>query len=71
MTPPRVQTLLEHAWYVGDAYTDIVAAKAAGLNSIAVTYGYHDKNNPPKNWQADYVFHHAMEILLLVKRFSK
>src|SRR3990167_9871427 len=31
----------EHAVFVGDTQTDILAAKAAGTKSIGVTYGYH------------------------------
>jgi len=60
--------LPEQAWYVGDAHTDVTAAKAAGMTSIAVTYGYHDKKHPPKEWDADFIVNHPGEILQLVRQ---
>lgn len=40
--------------YVGDASRDIIAAKAAGMLSIAVLYGYIEDHDDPMQWQADY-----------------
>lgn len=40
----RMNIRPQDAAYVGDMDGDIEAAKAAGLRSIAVTYGYHSKN---------------------------
>lgn len=42
-------------WYVGDAQRDIQAAQAAGMRSIAVTYGYIGGEAPPETWGADYL----------------
>lgn len=44
-----------HCVYVGDAKTDILAAKAAGMQSIAAAYGYILPEDDPKKWQADYL----------------
>ncbi|MBQ4332205.1 MAG: HAD-IIIA family hydrolase [Clostridia bacterium] len=32
----------EHAWYVGDSAVDVVTARAAGVRSVAVTWGFQD-----------------------------
>lgn len=47
--------LPEQTIYIGDTEVDIQAAKAAGMMSIAVGYGYHIKENPPLSWKPDYV----------------
>jgi N-acetyl-D-muramate 6-phosphate phosphatase len=39
--------------YVGDAITDIVAAKAAGTKAIAALYGYIGDHEDPYTWEAD------------------
>lgn len=39
--------------YVGDDERDVVAARAAGMRSIAVTWGYRLDGDDPKTWQAD------------------
>jgi 2-phosphoglycolate phosphatase len=39
--------------YVGDAITDIVAAKAAGTKAIAALYGYIGNHEDPYTWEAD------------------
>lgn len=53
----------KHAVYIGDNQIDILAAKSAGLYSIAVTYGYHSKENAPENWEADYLITNPMELI--------
>lgn len=40
------------AIYLGDDERDIVAAKAAGMPSLAVGYGYHGPDEDPQNWGA-------------------
>lgn len=42
------------AIYLGDDERDIVAAKAAGMPSLAVGYGYHGPDESPQNWGAEH-----------------
>ena len=49
--------------YVGDLETDIIAAKAAGMKSIGVTYGYHPPHTDFNQWHADWIVNEATEIL--------
>ena len=43
-----------HCVYVGDDLRDIAAAQAAGMRSIAVTFGYlGDGASPPESWGAN------------------
>ena len=39
--------------YVGDARSDIVAGRSAGMATIAATYGYIPEDEDPASWQAD------------------
>ena len=39
--------------YIGDAPTDIIASKAAGVRSLAALYGYISKDEDPYAWKAD------------------
>ena len=39
--------------YVGDDERDIIAARAAGMPSVAVLWGYRLHGDDPKAWQAD------------------
>lgn len=48
--------------YVGDDRRDILAAKAAGMNSVACEYGYYTPEDPPKNWGADWIIRHPLEL---------
>ena len=54
------------SFYIGDSKKDIDAAKAAGISSIACTYGYIADDTEPKNWNADFYVDHAMEILNVI-----
>lgn len=38
----RLEIPPEHAWFVGDSVMDVRAARAAGVNSLAVTWGFQD-----------------------------
>ena len=49
--------------YVGDHPKDIQAAKAAGVTSIAVRWGYIPDDSPIEDWQADLIIKHPAEIL--------
>lgn len=41
--------------YVGDNFEDMEAARKAGMQSLAVTYGYHAETEDPYTWGADHV----------------
>lgn len=54
--------------YVGDNETDIIAAKAAGMKSIGVTFGYHAPKTDFATWNADLIVHSGQDILPWVSR---
>ncbi|MDS4073014.1 MAG: HAD-IA family hydrolase [Defluviicoccus sp.] len=56
----------EHCLYVGDDVRDVVAGRAAGMTTVAVTYGYLGVGQPVESWGADSVVDHPSEILHLV-----
>ena len=49
--------------YVGDDERDVVAARAAGMPSIAVTWGYRLDGEDPVAWQADALVHEPRALL--------
>lgn len=51
------------AIYVGDLHTDIIAAKAAGMKSVGVTYGYHPPETNFSTWGADFIARTPQDIL--------
>ena len=53
----QAETSPEFAMYVGDAERDIVAGKKAGLETIAVTYGYIPPDEFPDKWGANHIAH--------------
>ncbi len=54
-----------HAIYVGDDKRDIIAGKAAGMTTIAATYGYiYDED--PADWHADSLIDHVNELYPLI-----
>ncbi|MCU1716525.1 N-acetylmuramic acid 6-phosphate phosphatase MupP [Pseudomonas sp. 5P_3.1_Bac2] len=48
--------------FVGDDERDIEAGRAAGCKTAAVTYGYIHPQDNPRNWGADVVVDHPMEL---------
>ena len=48
--------------FVGDHLRDIEAAKLAGANSIAVSYGYLAINDNPHEWGADHIVERPEEL---------
>lgn len=48
--------------YVGDCEHDILAAKRAGMKSIAVSWGYYPAESKPEDWGADHLCHTAEEL---------
>jgi phosphoglycolate phosphatase len=57
----------ENCIYVGDAPRDIEAGLAAGMGTIAVTYGYIRASDDPYSWGADIVISRPAELLDAVK----
>lgn len=51
------------AIYIGDDQRDVIAGKAAGMRTAAITYGYHSPADQPSGWGADLLFHSPAEIL--------
>ena len=50
--------------YLGDDLRDMKAARAAGMRSIAVEWGYHHPDNGgPGTWEADAVIAHPMDLV--------
>lgn len=51
--------------YVGDAEKDVLAGKAAGTRTVAVTWGYIIPGHNPHHWNADYTIQRPAELLAL------
>lgn len=52
--------------YVGDDLRDVQAGRAAGMRTIAVSYGYNGKSDPPESWGADHLVATPAELLRLM-----
>lgn len=63
----HIAVLPENAIYVGDLHTDILAAKAANMKSVCVTYGYHPSQTDFSTWQADFIAHLPSDIAQWMK----
>ena len=53
----------EQCLYIGDAAHDIEAGKAAGMKTMAATWGYLKSEDIPEQWGADFLIHSPDEIL--------
>lgn len=49
--------------FVGDAATDVLAGKAAGLKCMVVEYGYIHPQDNAHHWNADYYIRHADQLM--------
>lgn len=54
--------------FVGDDKRDVVAGRAAGMQTIAVRYGYLGDGEPIENWGADHIFDDVEEITDWINR---
>lgn len=54
------------AMYVGDASRDIEAGRAAGMITVAATYGFIMPDDDPTAWQADYTIGNPVDLLTLI-----
>jgi N-acetyl-D-muramate 6-phosphate phosphatase len=52
--------------YIGDDIRDVVAGKAAGMQTVAAAYGYCGCKEPPEAWGADYIVHHPLDLLKII-----
>jgi phosphoglycolate phosphatase len=50
-------------WYVGDDQRDIQAGRAAGMRTLAALYGYLGIERHPRDWGADGLLAHPLEVL--------
>jgi N-acetyl-D-muramate 6-phosphate phosphatase len=55
----------QYCWYIGDDERDIVAAKAAGMCSVAAAYGYLGGSDP-RHWEADHLIEEPLALLRLL-----
>ncbi len=53
----RMQLDPTHCWYVGDDERDIVAGRAAGMKTVAATYGYLGQQSDVARWNAHLHIH--------------
>jgi phosphoglycolate phosphatase len=58
----------QHTMYVGDAARDIEAGRAAGLATIAATYGYIMADDDPAEWNADAIAASTQELAKIVAK---
>lgn len=56
MAAKMVNSPCKHIIYVGDAESDIIAARRAGMFPVAVRYGFHPDNSPIDDWGANIIF---------------
>lgn len=56
------------AIYIGDHERDISAGRAAGVPTIACTYGYINSDDDPLSWRADHTVACATDIWPLLKQ---
>jgi 2-phosphoglycolate phosphatase len=59
----RMQLDPAHCWYVGDDERDIVAGRAAGMKTVAATYGYLGEVSDLSRWQADLHIDSPLDLL--------
>jgi N-acetyl-D-muramate 6-phosphate phosphatase len=56
--------------YLGDAHRDILAGRAAGMRTIATTYGYIRPDTDVASWQADAEVDHPRKIGPMLLKMS-
>jgi phosphoglycolate phosphatase len=62
----RMQIEPARCWYVGDDERDIVAGRAAGMQTLAATYGYMGASPQWQHWGADQAIHRPQGLLKLL-----
>lgn len=56
----------EHCLYVGDDERDIMAGRAAGMQTVAVSWGYLGRGQPITAWGADVIVDTPQQLLVLL-----
>lgn len=51
-----------HCVYIGDAYNDVLAARAARMRVAVATYGYLGADDDPRTWNADALIDHPTQL---------
>jgi 2-phosphoglycolate phosphatase len=52
--------------YAGDAWRDIEAGRAAGMRTIAATYGYITDEDEPRSWDADDMVENTADLAQII-----
>ena len=60
-----------HCVYVGDDERDVAAGRAAGMRTVAASYGYLGSNADTRLWGADAHIHSPLELLPLLQSVRK
>ena len=58
------------SFYIGDSKKDVDAAKAAGISSIACTFGYIEEDDDPEKWYAEFTANEPSEIIEILSIFA-
>ena len=58
----------ENCVYVGDAERDVIAGKAAGMQTVVALFGYIDATDKPAEWSADAMINTPIELLDLIRK---
>ena len=53
----------DHCVYVGDAERDIVAGRAAGMQTVVAAWGYLAEHDHPENWNAHGIVERPEEVM--------
>lgn len=61
-----LKTAPKHCLYIGDNIRDIQAGKAAGIETVAATYGYIEADDDPKTWKADHYIQSPTDLLKII-----
>ena len=52
--------------YIGDDLRDVVAGKAAGMQTITAAYGYCGDVEPPESWNADFIVYDPKDLISIL-----
>ena len=63
----QLDMLPERCVYIGDDERDIVAGRAAGMQTVAAAYGYLGNISNTEHWNADFTINSPSELLKLLK----
>lgn len=64
----RLGVAPEHVVYVGDASRDIEAGRAAGMATVAATWGYIAQGDDPAIWEADVIASSPADLTQLLEK---